>query len=892
MAAAPPPPAPSQLAAATPTDAVALHPTPEEPPPSKKRTRNMRRHTAKTAKREAHTTQPHLIPEEAARPNPVHAVRSTMRALAVEHATGHADISAAMLAADQSAAADQPAQLTDEWLPVNAPPAQARIASFTDDDFPHAILPKDHLEVVERINAIDEALFHLDLIAAGKVLPRVAADPEAHINSIIALMPNPDDFTAGGLTRYYYVWEHLLGPYRRARRNVKWILNVIKEGVRWDMVAPFSQSGMPDFKTKAARVQKMIAKQLGAEAATRLMHSSEPAYLQFPNHQSAQEHPEFTKASLAEACTRGYARKLPKGVVPHTTASLGVAANKPQKLRQIIDPAYINLLLKYMPLRYEQLTDVPHYAQPGDWATTTDEKSGYYHIPLHPSMWTHFGVCWEGEYYVFTHMAFGIGPACRTYTILKTELFRVLRERGSVRMTFLIDDQCNLAKTKEMAYFQAAAILMMQWALGFTLSLTKCQLTPTQTPHFLGMRIHLAEQCFVLPPEKIAEFRQAVVALVAGRTLTARCLASLAGKLISFAPAIGLAPLYAHQLYKIMQGMPVWDVHCPSPRAALDTMRWVADHLDTWNGHRWFPSRAVVRMAGDYSSERGFGAYLLDKTLLPDPIVVPLSEAEQLAIRANTYSSTYGELKALDYSLDVLTSRQLVHLVAGKTLCYEGDNFGFVCNVTGMKGNARNYPLVRAIHEKARAADIHLAVEWHPRSAPNQDEADALSKLVDNSEWVLNGHVFIEHIVQHPLVMAHPAGGITIDLAASNRNTKSPRFMSRAWCPGTEGVNMFTRVTWAVHPVTGQRELCFINGDFSLMGPILAKVLRDRADCVIVYPDWPRYWQVLWADIKPKAVFSLPRLPDLCVPSSRVDATKGRGRPPSYTIKVAVVIWE
>jgi hypothetical protein len=59
-----------------------------------------------------------------------------------------------------------------------------------------------------------------------------------------------------------------------------------------------------------------------------------------------------------------------------------------------------------------------------------------------------------------------------------------------------------------------------------------------------------------------------------------------------------------------------------------------------------------------------------------------------------------------------------------------------------------------------------------------------------------------------------------------------------------------------------------------------------------VYPDWPRYWQVLWADLKPKAVSQLPRRHDLCVPSSRVDFSKGRGRPPTYAIKVAILIWD
>jgi hypothetical protein len=188
---------------------------------------------------------------------------------------------------------------------------------------------------------------------------------------------------------------------------------------------------------------------------------------------------------------------------------------------------------------------------------------------------------------VFTHMAFGIGPACRAFTLLKQELFRVIRERGGVRMAFLIDDQCNLASSKELASLQAAAILRVQWALGFTLSLPKCQLEPTQTPHFLGMVVDLACRCFRLPEHKIAEFQRMVAELSASGTVTARCLAKAAGKLVSYAPAIGLSPLYSHQLYLTMKGKPHWDEHFSTPAAALSALEWVAANLQAWNGHRW-----------------------------------------------------------------------------------------------------------------------------------------------------------------------------------------------------------------------------------------------------------------------------------------------------------------
>lgn len=806
-----------------------------------------------------------------------------------EHATQHNDTSTALLEAESPHLAGEP-QLTEEWLEHVPAPAQAKVKHFTQADFQHDVLPPNHPEVVARCKAVDEALFWLDLIREAKVTPELLARAGEHVEAIKALLPDPDQFTAGGLTRYYHVWKHLLGPYEQTRRNVKWLLQSIRTGVRWSTAVPQAQVRMPDHKAKLARVRRMITKQLGSRAADEMLASSVPQRLECPNHKSAADYPAFVQEAVAAAVATGAARELPPGEVPQCVHPIGVADNKAPKLRLILDPAYLNVLLKYEPLRYEQLSDLSYQARPGDWATTTDEKSGYHHMPLHPSMWTLFGFQHEGRYYVYTHMAFGIGPACRAYTTLKQELFRVVRDRGAVRMAFLIDDQCNLAPTKELAQLQAAAILAIQRALGFTLSVPKCQLTPTQHPHFLGMLVDLAARCFRLPGAKIAEFQRLVAELCARRTVTARDLAKPAGKLVSFAPAVGLSVLYSRQLYLAVKGQPHWDEHFPNPAAAVDAMHWVASQLPSWNGRQWSCTRDVLRAAGDYSSLRGYAAYLLDRKLLPEPVIHTLTKEELAAVAAGELSSTYGELKVLQLLLEVLVQSHM-HLAQGKLLVYETDNQAAMAVLNSMGGNATNYPLVRQIWETAKAADIELLVQWHPRDTANQAEADRLSKLTDNSEWALDQQVFDHWIAGNHWVESTKPGCVTIDLCAGPGNAKAARFMSRFWCTGTEGVDMFTRTTWAWHPKTGDRELCYINGDFSQMGRIVAKVAKDKADCVIVYPDWPRYWRIGLQALPIVDDFELPRFESLCRASARVDANKRRGAA-SYPIRVAVVLWK
>ncbi len=82
----------------------------------------------------------------------------------------------------------------------------------------------------------------------------------------------------------------------------------------------------------------------------------------------------------------------------------------------------------------------------------------------------------------------------------------------------------------------------------------------------------------------------------------------------------------------------------------------------------------------------------------------------------------------------------------------------------------------------------------------------------------------------------------------------------------------------------------YINGDFSLMAEILEKVKRDRVNCVVVYPTWPKFWQIMWKDLPVRFQEIIPTQDDLCLAGPRVDPKKLRGRP-HFSLAVAVVIF-
>ena len=125
----------------------------------------------------------------------------------------------------------------------------------------------------------------------------------------------------------------------------------------------------------------------------------------------------------------------------------------------------------------------------------TDFKSGYHQIKMHPNTYRFLGIEFEGQVYCFTHLPFGLSSACRAYTILMGEVYRPFRENGQ-NMTYLIDDALYAFKDQVQGQYQARTILMVLTALGFFLSIKKCQLQLGTTGRFLGLIVNTTQLRF------------------------------------------------------------------------------------------------------------------------------------------------------------------------------------------------------------------------------------------------------------------------------------------------------------------------------------------------------------------------------------------------------------
>ena len=102
-------------------------------------------------------------------------------------------------------------------------------------------------------------------------------------------------------------------------------------------------------------------------------------------------------------------------------------------------------------------------------------------------------------------------------------------------------------------------------------------------------------------------------------------------------------------------------------------------------------------------------------------------------------------------------------------------------------------------------------------------KSDYLSRCKDSDDWSVEDWVF--------QTLNRRWGPHTIDRFASYYNCKCPRYNSRWWVPGTEGVNSLDQywglpeIIWAVPPPR-------------LIPSVLEKVQKDHAVGTRVIPEW------------------------------------------------------
>ena len=432
-------------------------------------------------------------------------------------------------------------------------------------------------------------------------------------------------------------------------------------------------------------------------------------------------------------------------------------------------------------------------------------------------------------------------------------------------MSYLIDDAFFVWLGKQEAKRQGMLVLMIFAALGFFLSIPKCQLLGQPTGKFLGLIISACDSKFLIPEDKKEYILQLIKEGLLADRMTARQLAKIAGLMLSVKEAVHMAPLYTRMLFRAVAAAQSWDNWVPREEGQFakgDLLHW-KKYLLKQSGKSWSRRQVVYHVVGDVSGT-GYAGY---STLLPAPIILSYDTDEWAALQADPHSlsSVHRETQNAKLALQTVIQHR-PDAVAGALLVYTGDNQGSMSCLRKMRGLGNTLEVVRELYDLAAAHDVDLKFIWQPRTTAQIQLADTLSRTVDTSDFALANAIF-ERVCRQ-------WGFPTADVFAGQARKfhKHSKFYTAYFTPGTAGVDAMLQDWTSLKDSKGRLQL-WVFPPFNLVGQVIMKLLLHKTDAILLLPAWVCYWTA-----------TLSRLPiqDECyLPFNRGMYVLGSRLPPS-----------
>jgi hypothetical protein len=222
-------------------------------------------------------------------------------------------------------------------------------------------LPKGHPEVQRRVAMVEELLLGMQALAKGEIpqgcgtqLP--VAEWEAKLREQILGLGDSERFQAGNPHRLYWVWHYffgrageLLGEKTLQRRQVRRVLQILRQGIKLDLV-PATSPGQFESRThqeRLVRCCKELRHLVGEKQLAAYLDGPELLPVHFPNSLKLQQL-EGGEQFLAETRDKLLAigSLLPTGGKPPKLVHRLTPDTKKEKWRLCWDTVYCNVRSK------------------------------------------------------------------------------------------------------------------------------------------------------------------------------------------------------------------------------------------------------------------------------------------------------------------------------------------------------------------------------------------------------------------------------------------------------------------------------------------------------------------------------------------------------------------
>lgn len=490
--------------------------------------------------------------------------------------------------------------------------------------------------------------------------------------------------------------------------------------------------------------------------------------------------------------------------------------------RLILNLKKLNEHIPYIHFKMDSIQTVLSLVTEGCFMAKIDIKDAYYSIPISEPYQKYLKFLYKGKLYKFLCLPNGLCLGPRKFTkLLKPALARLRKDH--VTLSAYIDDIITLNSSQRKCYDNVLKCLEVFNLLGFVVHPIKSQFVPSNEIEYLGFIINSVEMTVRLTDDKKEKIKCLCKSVLKSEKLTIRTVAQLLGNFTSSFPAVKFGALHYRFLecdkisaLKYCKGD--FDKCMSLSDRAIEDITW-------WHDNVQYSCNTILKGNPSYTvtsdaCKTGWGATLGS-----------VRTGGLFSFEESNYHINILELKAVLFSLKALCSdMQTVHI---KVLSDNSTTVHTINNMGSCKSMQCNL-VVHEIWDWAIQRDIWLTVSHIP--GVDNISADEESRKCDTrKEWKLNEDIF-SHIISH--FDSTP----DIDLFASRINTQLPMFCSYYPDPDAAIINAFS-FSWG-----DTMFYCF--PPFSCIGRCLQKIIHDRANGIMVVPNWPNQpWFTLLHDV-------------------------------------------
>jgi hypothetical protein len=172
-----------------------------------------------------------------------------------------------------------------------------------------------------------------------------------------------------------------------------------------------------------------------------------------------------------------------------------------------------------------------------------DLSSGYHHVSIHKDYQKYLGFSWKFKntvkYFMFCALPFGLSSAGHVFSKVLRPMVKYWRSQGH-RIILYLHDGWGIESNFNTCKAFADRVRQNLESAGFFINKDKSVWEPSRRVPWLGFIWDLNTFSLEIPLEKITRFKNDIIlAMSELSVLTARRLAKITGKIISFIPSYG-----------------------------------------------------------------------------------------------------------------------------------------------------------------------------------------------------------------------------------------------------------------------------------------------------------------------------------------------------------------